>query len=227
MKPRSSNTVRVLFSITERGYGRELRERLGAHRISFHVQCVGTGTAPSEMMALLGLGTNDKDILFSFATEAAVRSLTHAMNNSLGSGNQGKGILMLLSPNAVGNLLAAALAGQTGEIEFKGEKHMAKNEYQYSLIFIAVNRGYADAVMQTARRAGATGGTVIRARLAGVEQTEQYFGELLEEERDVIAIMTSDIARNQIMNEVNQSYGMRTEAQGIICSLPVDKAFKL
>lgn len=227
MKAKSTDTVRVLFSITERGHGRELRELLAAHHIAFHIQCVGTGTAPSEMLDLLGLGSNDKDILFSFATEAAIRSFTHALNNSLGNVNKGKGILMLLSPNAVSSLLAAALAGQTGDIEFKGEKTMAKNEYQYSLIFIAVNRGYADEVMQTARRAGATGGTVIRARLAGVEQTEQYFGKPLEEERDVIAIMTSDTSRNQIMNEVNQAFGMRTEAQGVICSLPVDKAFKI
>ena len=135
--------------------------------------------------------------------------------------------MMLLSPNAISNLMATVLTRQTGEIEAKGEKKMAKSEYQYSLILITVNRGYADEVMQTARRAGATGGTVVRARLAGVEQTEQYFGELLEEEREVIAIMTSDATRNQIMNEVNQSYGLRSAAQGILCSLPVDKAYKL
>lgn len=227
MKEQSPERIRLLISITERGQGRLLMENLRSHHISFHLQCVGTGTASSDMMDLLGLGTNDKDIIISFATERAVRDLVRDLNNSLGSANKGKGIMMLLSPNAVSNLMAAVLARQTEDFEIKGGNRMTKSEHQYSLVFITVNRGYSDQVMQTARRAGATGGTVIRARLAGVEKTEQYFGELLEEEREVIAIMTPDATRNQIMNEVNQAFGLRSEAQGIICSLPVDKAFKI
>jgi hypothetical protein len=217
----------MLFSITERGHGRELMERLKRHNVFFHVQFVGAGTASSEMMDLLGLGTNDKDVIVSFATQSAAQALVHDLSNSLEKTHKGKGILMLLTPNAISNLLATVIARQNEEMDAKGVEEMAKSEYQYSLICIAVNRGYADAVMQTARRAGATGGTVIRARLAGVEKTEQYFGELLDEEREIIAIMTSDANRNQIMDEVNATYGLRTAAQGIICALPVDRALKL
>ena len=39
-------------------------------------------------------------------------------------------------------------------------------------------------VMQTARKAGATGGTVIRSRLAGAENPEQFHGVALQAEKD-------------------------------------------
>ena len=44
-----------------------------------------------------------------------------------------------------------------------------QSEFKYSLVLIAVNRGFTDSVMQTAKKAGATGGTVIKARHAEAE----------------------------------------------------------
>ena len=102
-----------------------------------------------------------------------------------------------------------------------------KNEHQHSLILIAVNQGYTDQVMQTARRAGATGGTVIRARLAGADTESQFHGITLQEEKEIVAILAPDSIRDQLMNDVNTACGLRSEAQGVICSLPVDKAFKI
>lgn len=99
-----------------------------------------------------------------------------------------------------------------------------KSEYQHSLILITVNQGYTDGVMQTARKAGATGGTVIRARMAGAEQ---LLDPQLSEEKEIIAILAPDSVRNQIMEEVNKEYGMRSEAKGVVCSVPVDKALKI
>ena len=78
--------------------------------------------------------------------------------------------------------------------------------------------------MQTARKAGATGGTVIRARMAGAEQ---LLDPQLSEEKEIIAILAPDSVRNQIMEEVNKEYGMRSEAKGVVCSVPVDKALKI
>lgn len=99
-----------------------------------------------------------------------------------------------------------------------------KSEYQHSLILITVNQGYTDGVMQTAKKAGATGGTVIRARMAGAEQ---LLDPQMSEEKEIIAILAPDSVRNQIMEEVNKEYGMRSEAKGVVCSVPVDKALKI
>ena len=102
-----------------------------------------------------------------------------------------------------------------------------KNEHKYSLILIAVNQGYTDAVMQSARQAGATGGTIIRARLASDETAEQFHGFNLHSEKEIVAILAADTIKGSIMNAVNAEFGLKSEAQGMVLSLPVDKAFKI
>ena len=113
--------------------------------------------------------------------------------------------------------------------DMNSEEKMAdiRSEHKHSLILIAVNQGYTEQVMQTARTAGATGGTVIRARLSDANQSEEFYGIALQAEKEIIAIMASDTVRNAIMDAVNAEHGMRSEAQAAICSLPVDRAFKI
>ena len=101
-----------------------------------------------------------------------------------------------------------------------------KNEYKHSLVLVAVNRGCADDVMQVARRAGATGGTVIKANLADNEAGE-LLGVSLEEEREIVAIMVPDSIRDGIMEDINRELGMKTDAQAILCAVGVDKAMRI
>ena len=109
----------------------------------------------------------------------------------------------------------------------KEMKKMENSEFDYSLILVCADRGYADSIMDTAKKAGATGGTVFRASLADAATSAQSYGVALGEEREVIAIMTPGSTRNSIMEAVSAEHGLRSPAHSIITSLPVNKAFKL
>ena len=102
-----------------------------------------------------------------------------------------------------------------------------KNEHKHSLIIISVNQGYTEQVMQTARHAGATGGTIVKARLAVDNASEQFQGLDLQPEKQIIAILAADSIKNKVMDDVNSEFGLTSEAQGVVFSLPVDKAFKI
>jgi ABC-type Zn uptake system ZnuABC Zn-binding protein ZnuA len=95
------------------------------------------------------------------------------------------------------------------------------------LVLISVNEGYADQVMQTAKRAGATGGTIIRARMAGAEQLDQIMDTVVSEEKEIIAIFSPENVSAKIMEDVNEEFGLRTKAAGTVCAVPVEKAFKV
>ena len=94
-------------------------------------------------------------------------------------------------------------------------------------MLIAVNQGYTDAVMQAARQVGATGGTIIKARLAADDAAEQFGGFNLQTEKEIVAILAADTIKETIMNALNKEFGLKTDAQGMVLSLPVDKAFKI
>lgn len=218
------NQIMMIVSIIERGKAKAYIEMLDRRNIGFHMQCVGQGTASSEMMDILGLVSNDKDIVVSYAPRRVVAALAAELTKDLSSGMGYSGLMMLLSTSAISNVASELLLMQTGNNETEGEESAMKSEYHHSLILITVNQGYVDGVMQTAKKAGATGGTVIRARLAGAEQ---IMALQAQEEKEIIAILAPDSVRNQIMEEVNKEFGLRSEARGVVCSVPVDRAMKI
>ena len=219
--------VRMLVAITERGNGKTLTRKMDTMGVGCLMRCYGQGTASSEMMDILGLGSSEKDIVIAMGKESAVEDVVREYSDTLRSAARGGGIMMLLSPTAVGNLTATILSMRAASTPESREVKPMKNEHQHSLILITVNQGYTDQVMQTARKAGATGGTVVRARLAGSDPETVFQGMELQPEREILAILAPDSIRDQVMEDVNREFGLRSEAGGILCSLPVDKAFKI
>jgi len=218
--------IKILTAITERGYGRELVEMMAKRGAGYQIRLSGRGTASSEMMDILGLGSSEKDIVISLGKQSIIEGIAREYTDNLTSIRRGRGIMMLLSPNAMGNLAASILSMQNSAGLREGDEQM-KNEHKHSLIIISVNQGYTDQVMQTARQAGATGGTIIKARLAADEAAEQFQGLNLQPEKEIITILAADSIKANVMNAVNAEYGLTSEAQGVVFSIPVDMAFKI
>ncbi len=220
-----SEKMMLLLTITKRGEGSFIVNSLNSHGIVWHLRAVGQGTASSEMMDILGIGSRDKDIVISLAARRAAESFTRKLesNPTLGRGH---GIMMIIPLVAINNLTAVLASRAASKLNVQEADITMKNEYKHSLVLIAVNRGYADEVMQAARKAGATGGTVIKANLADSDSGE-LLGVTLEEERDIVAIMVPDTIRDTLMENVNRELGMRSDAQAIICSVGVDKAMRI
>ena len=97
----------------------------------------------------------------------------------------------------------------------------------HCLILVTVNQGYVDAVMETAKAAGARGGTIIRARAIGEGEVQKLAGITLQAEKDVLVIVASNEERNAIMEEIDRAHGLRTDAQAMVVSLPIDCTARL
>ena len=95
---------------------------------------------------------------------------------------------------------------------------------RYSAVVVIANRGCIDLVMDAARAAGATGGTVIHARGTGARTAERFFGVTLADERDIYFIVTAAEARAAIMKSIVEAAGLHTPARAIVFSLPVSQA---
>lgn len=219
--------VMMLISIIGRGKSKSYIEMLNKKNIRYHLQSIGHGTAPSEMMDIFGLQSNDKDIIISFAPFGEVAAFAADLGKNLDANSRYGGLLVVLGLSAVNRLAAEILSRrqQPNTIE-KGAELEMKNEHKHQLILITVNQGYTDRVMQTAKKAGATGGTVIRARLAGAERLDQ-FGIDLQEEREIVMILAPVNSSSEILEEVNRECGLKTPAGGVVCAVPVEKAFKI
>ncbi|MDR2201727.1 MAG: P-II family nitrogen regulator [Clostridiales bacterium] len=93
----------------------------------------------------------------------------------------------------------------------------------YSLILTIVNKGFAVAVMEAARGAGAKGGTIVNGRGTGQIESEKFLGFAIEPEKEIVMILTENAFRHDIMMAVYKNVGLSTDGSGFSFSLPVDE----
>ncbi len=215
-----------LFSIVESGKGQKLIKELNRFGMRMNFQTTGLGTAPSELMDVFGLGSNDKDVIFSLGAECDVRSLIKGLNEIFQSHYKYGGLMIVLDIAAASRVLSEILNYQRNSI-IESEAEEMQNENRNHLVVIAVNQGFSEDVMNCARKAGATGGTVIKGRLADVEQFAEFLNTTIDGEREMLFILTPAKISGQIMENVNRDFGLTSPANGIIFAMPTEKAFKI
>ena len=96
------------------------------------------------------------------------------------------------------------------------------DKFKFDLIFAIVNHGYSDELMNTAREAGASGGTVVNARGQAHEGAVKFFGISVQDEKEIILILTSHEKKVAIMQAVSEAHGLNSGAHGIVFSVPVE-----
>ena len=110
--------------------------------------------------------------------------------------------------------------------EVEREERMAiKTDYE--MIFVIANEGYSDMIMDAARGAGAKGGTVIKGRGTGAENTEKFLGFSIAKEKEIHLLVTPAQGRNHIMKAIMEKAGLESKAQAMVFSLPVSHAIGL
>lgn len=217
--------MKLLITIVERGQGSEISKLYSDNQVFWHYQCAGRGTASSELLDVLGFGTSERDILLSTGTDTAVERLLYELNNDLRAVVGAKGIACSMPLTAINNLLATLIFEQQKEGE--EERMSTEKGGSYSMILVAVNQGHTDEVMDTANRAGARGGSIIRARWADAGVHEKFYGISVQKEKEIIALVVPAGSRNKIMESINREHGMTTEAKAMICSVGLESVVRL
>lgn len=220
--------IHVIVSIVERGRGTAIQKLYKKHAVFLHTQCPGRGTATSEIMDILGLGSSEKDVVLSYAESGTARRLLALLDNELRGTTGATGIVFTLPLSGMNNLAAAAIDyyAQQNKKGNGGEPPM-ENQSKNSLILVTCVRGSADQIMVTAREQGARGGTVIKARWSGMEELERGYDLELTAERDIVAIVVPNDKRKDIMEAVNAAHGLRTPEQAMTCSAPIEQLVRL
>ncbi len=227
-KRRASKSVTIaapslLVTIVDRGKATKVNELYTRNGVFFTTVMRASGTASSEILDILGLEAAEKDVLLSVASQASAVSIMDVLNDRLSGFDCGKGIACRLTLSAAPNLLVQSL----NLVSKKGEEKKMESTDKYSLIIISVNQGYADEVMAVVKKAGARGGTLIRAHQMENEQAEGLFAEGFAPEREVLLIMAHTDKRNAILESVNAEHGIRSEANAIVFALAIDEVAKL
>ena len=136
------------------------------------------------------------------------------------------GVMIVMRVSAANRILTEILSFNN-DINSEKENIAMKNEYHNNLIVISVNEGYSEDVMQVARKAGATGGTIIKGRLASIGQFANIGKNEPDGEREIICILAPITVGKEIMESVNSEFGIKSDANGLTIAIPAEKAYKI
>ncbi|GHV71597.1 hypothetical protein AGMMS49928_24120 [Spirochaetia bacterium] len=223
--------LKLLVFIVDWGDVEVLSSVFEQEHVRYHFIGKGWGTASSDILDVLGVGSSEKAVVFCLEQEILAPVLLKEVRKKIGR-SAGAGIAFTVPLSGINNPILQVFKEsilkneKIAEMQILHEKEKEagkmSNEIKHDLVMAIVNQGYSDELMTVAREAGASGGTIINARGIAHQGPVKFFGVSVQDEREIILMVTSREKKAAIMQAVSQNYGITTEAGGIILSVPVD-----
>ena len=190
-----------------------------SHGLHVNQIALGRGTATGEVLSYFGLERGEKVVCMTVVTRPVWRTLKHDLVKKMRLDIPGMGVAFIVPMSSIGGPRELAYLTEGQSLE-RGEETTLKNTEQELLVVIG-KQGYNDLIMEAARAAGASGGTILHAQGTGTERAEAFLGISLASEKDIVLIVTKTAKKNEIMRSIMEKAGVQTKAQAIVFSLPV------
>lgn len=187
----------LLIAIVNRGHAERFFAIARKEGASGGTIIPAKGTASNSILAALGLGDTSKEIVLILLDD----KLAHNILNAVRKEDKIQGVVALL-----------------GE-----EENNMDNKWK--MITVIVNTGYADDIMDAARKAGATGGTVTHARGTGTAEDAHFLGVTIVPEKEMIMILAESEKAQAIVDAISSLKCLDEPGIGIIYTQDV-KEFK-
>ena len=93
----------------------------------------------------------------------------------------------------------------------------------HTLITCIVNKGMAESVMEVARKAGASGGTIIPARGTGKEEDVTAFGFPWVPEKDMLLMLVGADLTGKVLEAIKKVPALEEPGSGISFCIAVER----
>lgn len=224
MEQQKSLSFQLLTLITTPKLAEQAEALFQRSHLPLQYQFHAEGTATSEVMDMLGLGSIDKTVLISMIPRQMASIMLDKLKTELQMQAVNSGIAFTIPLNGLSNLILKLLTQDQAEnaLQAEGKDDSTMAETKHVLVAAIVNRGFSGDVMEAAKGAGATGGTVIHSRLLTNEEASGFWGLSVQDEKEIVLILTPAENKVAIMQSIGTKCGMHSDAKGIVISLPID-----
>ncbi|MBQ5389462.1 MAG: transposase [Clostridia bacterium] len=219
--------LRVLFLITTPKMATKAAALFDENSVPIHYRMGAMGTASSEVMDILGLGSAEKRMLLCVLQKPMADMMLLKLHKALKIGTVNSGIAYTIPIDAASRLAFRMLEGLGAEEATERKETRAVSDKKNAMIAAVVNLGYSEDVMTAARAAGAGGGTVLHSRSVVDDSALPHVGAGLAEEKDIVLIVANSETKLAIMQAISEKCGIRSEAKGIVYSFPIDNVIGL
>lgn len=221
-------SFRLLVMITTPKLSEMATKYFERKKLPIHYKINAIGTAPSDILDILGIGSPEKCIVLCLIPKPVSDVLLRELYVELMFGVPGNGIAFTVPLNAANQKLVKIMNG-ISDIDLKsdGKEELIMSDIKRVMITAVINPGFSDTVMQAAKTAGARGGTIIHGRGVSDEESINQWGLGLQEEKEIVMIVAEADKKVAIMEAISEKCGTNTEANGFVTAMPIDTVIGL
>lgn len=227
----TSFSDKLICAISGHGQGERLMRRAREAGARGGTLLPGRGTAAGGLLGLLCLGDQEKDILIILGSAEQIREVARVWRATRSESRTAVGISFSLDLEAVlrpQRGFAVDARPLTPAAASMPETPMSEQQAtSYDLICLIVNAGFADDAMAAARKAGAPGGTILKARGTASGEDAQFFGLTLFPEKEVLLMLVPGDKAEAVRQAVKEADCLKNPGMGIAFSASVDDFFSL
>ncbi|WP_028830270.1 P-II family nitrogen regulator [Proteocatella sphenisci] len=181
---------------------------------------IGRGTVKNAFLKFFELDQSRKEIVMVISNRKSGCSFLEKIYKELKLDKQGNGIAFSIP---VINVIGTKHCMGDEEQDCKGDNKM----FLYNSIFVIVERGNAQTVVDVANDAGARGATIINARGAGVHETQKIFAIEIEPEKEIVLLLVDSAKTEKVCEHISNQLELEEPGKGIMFVQGVNKVYGL
>lgn len=183
------------------------------------------GAAHQSKLELFGLQKSEKVLIQSIVPEDKVKELMYRLTHEMKIDLPDKGVAIAIPLSSIASRKVYEKIISTIHEEDITHKDKYDNERKQNmeLIVAICAKGNTDAIMTLAREAGATGGTIIKAKGTARAGTDRFFGMSISDEKEILYIVAKAENKSAIMKAI-AGYTYDENAHPVAFSLPITES---
>ena len=211
--------IYLFITITKKSDANEFLDFFLKYNTAPIYSTLGYGAATSETLSLLGLEKSEKVVMQSIVTTSKMYELKAALTREMSIDLPDRGIALAIPLTSIASkrVLDHILTEQVAPIINTNE--ISERKIEMELIIAICIKGNSDEIMKLARAAGASGGTVVKAK-GTVSDSDMFFGMAISDEKEMIYIVSRKEQKNDIMKAI-ATYTNEHGTHPLTFSLPV------
>jgi nitrogen regulatory protein PII len=211
------NNFEVACVIVNYGQGSKVLKTAKHNGILGGTIILGRGTVKNHLLEFLELTDIRKEIVLMIADREIIHDAVDKIDKEFKFHKPYHGIAFTSSvPLFLG----------TGNYEYKsGINNGGLNKSMYNSIFVIVDKGKGEQVMEAATKAGARGGTIINGRGSGIHETSKLFHMDIEPEKEIVMILSENSITEGIVTSIRDQLQIDKPGNGIIFVQEINKTY--
>lgn len=215
------NRFELIYCVVDIGVASKTLKIAKKYGIKGAVISIGRGAVNNRILDFLGITEVRKEIVTMVVEKELASAAIKGISEEMEFSKEHNGIAFSLSiTEFIGK-------NNSGSNDLNYDNNNEVKNSVYKIIYVIVDKGKGEDVIDAANKAGARGGTILNARGAGIHEVQKLFSMEIEPEKEEVFIITETSLKDGIIESIKNDLKIDEPGNGILFVMDVNEAYGL